>query len=145
MEAGEPLDDILCEAQYYAGLRIENDARALEGDVREAALRDALDAYRASLAYSPPKWKWEWAYARLRFADLARELGLAADGALLLTDDSPLDLTEGATLVSAVWHSPRDARPHADLEGEPRPGDLFLARIRKGGHVVPARMVVDAR
>ena len=144
MDAGEVLDDLPCEAHYYAGLRHELDAAALDGAERTARLEAALDAYRTSLRLRPLKWKWEWAYARLHFTNVAAELGHAARGAILLTDDSPLDLENGAALVSSSWHRSGDGKTHPALDGDPRPGDLYLSRMRKDGRVVPARMVVDA-
>jgi hypothetical protein len=59
----EPLDDLMREARFYAGLRQEWNGTAAA----------ALEAYKHSLAYPPKTFKWEWAYARQHFARLPCE------------------------------------------------------------------------
>lgn len=58
-----PLDDLMCEVWFYAGL-------SYEGSGEEAK---AIRAYSEALGFRPAKFKWEWAYARLGFARLSAQ------------------------------------------------------------------------
>lgn len=109
MAAGEALDDLMCEAWFYAGLRREADG---EPDL-------ARLAYVHALSYTPPKWKWEWAYARLHFAELARGGG-------------PVEASfaDESELVDALWHVPGAEGPLTKLSRAPLPGDLVIATVR---------------
>ncbi len=134
--ADEALDDLMCEASFYAGWREE----------RGGNPRAALDAYRAALAFHPPKWKWEWAFARLAFARLAAELELAAAPPFTIDGDELAWDGETARIEHATWHVPGTEQPVRELGRDPLPGDLFQANVRYAdGRAALVRFVVDAR
>ena len=146
IEAGENLDDLLCECQFYVGLRHQRDARAASGAERERLLRAALDAHRAALSFRLDRWKWEWGFARAHFAELAAVLQLEPVLAFSVDGET---LTQGQTeyaLTSGRWHAAQAEQPTPKLDRDPRPGDLFLAHIEQatGGRVYRL-LVVDAR
>lgn len=146
MEAAETLDDLECEGWYYVGLRRELDASALEGEQeRRELLGHALEGYRRALSFSPVAWKWEWAFARLRFADLALELGRTS-APQLSSGDGQVALSELSAHASSLrWHAPRADGATAELGREPRPGDLVLATLAldPDGPVEARRLLVD--
>ena len=147
IEAGENLDDLACEAQFYVGLRNERDASiATEDDERLRLLAAALDAHRAALRYRPTKWKWEWAFARAHFARLASAFDLQplvdfeVHGSELVRGDERLTIERG------LWHAVGAERAVAELGRAPQPGDLFLARVRlANGEPKFMQLFVDAR
>ena len=134
LEAAEPLDDLLCEVWYYAGLRHELDAAELEADAREGRLRQALHAYGTALESSPARWKWEWAFARLAFARLAAELDLPADPGFRIDGASYQSPHVQGTLARTSWHRPGtlESVPYV---ADPQPGDLLVATVTTEGGV----------
>ena len=147
MAEGQKLDDLMCEAWFYAGLRLELDSqRATEESVVQELRREAFEAHRTALTYTPVKWKWEWAYARLHFARLASTIGVRSDSEL--TFDG-LRITHGPTsgvLEEAHWHTPESERWSPALERDPRPGDLLFGKLRaETGTPSPLQLVVGVR
>ena len=149
LEVGQPLDDLLCEAWFYAGVGFENLALGAEPPAREALARRALAAHGRALGLAPVAWKWEWAYARLRGARLAAELGAAAEPSFELAggpEGAKLSLGEPRStlaVLAASWHAPGAERALPDLGRNPRPGDLLLARVlRQDGSPDFARLAV---
>lgn len=137
IEAGENLDDLMCESWFYAGLRHES-AAASAGDAAVEHRRAALEAHERALADRPLRWKWEWAFARLRYAALAESLGLEAESSFRV-DGRALDLADGGVrqLASARWHPVGATGPRTELGRDPRPGDLLLARQPRGADAGP--------
>ena len=142
--AGLPLDHLPCEARFYAGLRLEDDARRAAGAERRGELLEsARRAYGEALGFAPESWKWEWAFARQRYAALCERLGsglapgFAVEGGTLRLEGEDFELLEGA------WHAPGEERPSAELDRPRRAGDLFLARVRGAdGRECALRLVV---
>ena len=153
----EALDDLACEAAFYAGWRLERDAeRAGDG---EALLRRALAAQHRALGFAPRQHKWEWEYARSAFARLAGALQLAPEPGfrvegrhIALAPDRPLTRAHGATegaLGAVFFHRPgaekRREGPGA-LLGALLPGDLLECVVEgQDGSRAAVRLVVDAR
>ncbi len=117
---GEALDELLCEASYYAGQRLE---AAGEPEA-------ALATYGAALEPLPRAWKWEAAFARARYAALAERLGRAARA-------FPTDGVTG-------WHVPGAEHPQKELARSPRAGDLAFVRgvNARGQATFEARVVL---
>ena len=147
MEAGEVLDELMCEVWYYVGLRLENESAGVEDAEARAALRlRAFDAYRNALASTPVKWKWEWAFARLQLSELAAELDLQPGQSITLDGQRVSLGGVSGRLESASWHAPKSERAVSSLGREPRTGDLMMARVRRDdGLVVPVQAVIGTR
>ncbi len=145
MQADLPLDDLACEAWFYAGLRRERDAREERAPAaRDAGLARALAAYARAVEQVPFDFKWEWEYARLGLARLAGELSLPASAEFRLAESAVASVVPG----SAAWkrglrRGPATVRVHRagaagplDLEpGEayaPVVGDLLQCVLGEG-------------
>lgn len=160
LDAGEPVDDVVCEGWFYAGMRAELDAEAIASHPERSheLLAAALEAHRRALVFRPRPTKWEHEYARLHLARLAERLGrTAAPGftvvkqRLALEPDAPLlsSVTPRAGALERVLrHVPGEERPHTDLPdlGALRPGELLQCLVRTDdGALRVVALVVDAR
>jgi tetratricopeptide (TPR) repeat protein len=135
-EANENPGDLMCEAQFYTGLRFELNARAAaSAESRRESWTAARVHYGAALRLRPTAWKWEWAYARLRDAQLSRALDARRERqtweSFETSDFERIELHRLSAEAPIEW-SP--AGGHADsLEV----GDLLLA-YRAASDSVPA-------
>ena len=106
VEAGEAVDELLCEAWFYVG-----HCNELANEPERALL-----AHAEALSTRPPGWKWEWAFARLAHARLAVELGRTG----IRESAAPV----GQQLLGV--HVPGEAQPRRIFDGPVLPGLLWL-------------------
>lgn len=116
MSAAQPLDDLMCEAWFYAGLRWEEQAATIiEKTDRERTLFEARNSYSRSLRFSPPAFKWEWAFARHRMTRLPLG-GTYFPRFRLEGDDVVLSDGSGGTLERVFVHHPGEAQSRRGVE-----------------------------
>jgi tetratricopeptide (TPR) repeat protein len=106
VENAEPLGGLMCEVAFYLGWHHES---AGEGTA-------ALASYRRAVGFQPHAFKWEWAFARRRYAELARREGLGLGPRAL----------PAWTAEQSTWHVPGSRRTVSALGRDPQPGDLRL-------------------
>lgn len=122
MDASEPLDELLCEAWFYVGMRLERDAAAAEtGAPANELLEKAMVAYAQALTARPVAWKWEWSFARHAYARLAAALGKTET-------KEPSATSEGGapTATTLGIHLAGQKRSMAPTDAPPVPGQLWL-------------------
>ncbi len=125
MDASEPLDELQCEAWFYAGMRLERDAAAAADDPARELLGQAMDAYAQALQARPVAWKWEWSFARHAYARLAAALGKAEATELPAASDGSAPIT---TILGI--HLAGQKQSTAPADAPPVPGQLWLG-LRK--------------
>lgn len=126
----QPLDDVVCEALFYSGLRLMR-----EGDTRHA-LRHFHDALRAR----PATFKWEWEYARFYGA-----VCVEAEAPAVVQGGAPKVPAGGVLrLVHRVGDSePRDANEPESSEGGRKWGDLLQFVVEAEGGPKSVRLEVS--
>lgn len=125
IDAGENVDDLICEVQFYIGFALE---RGAAGD--PVKLTQALEHYRAALLERPSTWKWEWAFARNHFTSVAAKLKKELEPGYSLKGSEFQSAELTGTLSAASWCVAGRSQPFVDPDYAPKSGDLLLAKIQ---------------
>lgn len=122
MDASEALDELMCEAWFYVGLRLERDAAAAENEASTGKLlEEAMAAYGNALGARPVAWKWEWSFARLAYARLALATGKTQVEEMPTGSDGT-----GPGALTVGVHMPGERRARGLIDGRALPGQLWL-------------------
>lgn len=125
-DAGLDPGELLCEAEFYVGLRLEADAALAEdSEAQEACLKQAAEAYRRCLTARPTQWKWEWSYARLGLRRVSPERSRVTRLSLPGPTDGTLYQLHRLGDMSTTA-----LEPQIKIDADWQPGDLLMILTR---------------
>mgnify|MGYP002634920043 CR=1 FL=1 len=137
LEASEDPDDLMCEAYFYAGLRLLRDGHQE---------RPAAEYFSQSLRQLPGKWKWEWAYSRYFLSKLNAEHALEVEKQFTIENGFFSSPTLAGELIEANWSLVGEGRTRTQLGRAPQFGDLLLGTVlTKKGESIPIVRIVGVR
>lgn len=131
IDAHETVDNLMCEAAFYAGLHLELAAEldsVIERGMEKRSRAQA--AYARALEATPQNWKWEWAFARLHFAQLSSSNSSPLEANFQIEGDQIRVGELRGTIERLRWHVPGQEKYQTELNREPLRGDLLMVQLR---------------